>query len=129
MVKVRHEFGFDEPHPRHGRVCVEESLEYAVHVLNVLVLPLHFSFFDESYTGGHVSQNLYPPSNKRDEAGLLENYGEPMNHSRPFRQKPQKICNAGVCKKNAYRPSCKSQKTSSANYQQTKINPIRQSKM
>jgi len=46
MVKIRKEFGFDEPHPRHGRVCVEHALEYAEHVLENAIIPLHTIFFD-----------------------------------------------------------------------------------
>jgi len=45
MVKVRREFGFDEPHPRHGRVCIENALEYAMNVLNCVVIPMHTVFF------------------------------------------------------------------------------------
>eukprot|EP00980_Cylindrotheca_fusiformis_P015454 scaffold4345_cov125-Cylindrotheca_fusiformis.AAC.2 len=40
MVKVRHEFGFDEPHPRWGRVPEDESLKYATLILNQFVIPL-----------------------------------------------------------------------------------------
>jgi hypothetical protein len=41
MVMVRHEYGFDEPHPRWGRVPADRSLEYALLVLNQVVIPLH----------------------------------------------------------------------------------------
>ena len=46
MVKIRHEFGFDEPHPRHGRVHTDQSLDYALHVMDTVILPLHSAFFD-----------------------------------------------------------------------------------
>jgi len=46
MVKIRKEFGFDEPHPRHGRVCVEHALEYALNVLESAIIPMHTIFFD-----------------------------------------------------------------------------------
>lgn len=46
MIKIRHEFGFNEPHPRHGRVDEQHSLEYAVKVLRDLILPIHLTFFD-----------------------------------------------------------------------------------
>lgn len=46
MVKVRHEFGFDEPHPRHGRVNTNQALEYALHVMHTIIFPLHSAFFD-----------------------------------------------------------------------------------
>jgi thiamine kinase-like enzyme len=45
MVKVRREFGFDEPHPRHGRVCVDHALEYAMHVLEDVIIPMHTVFW------------------------------------------------------------------------------------
>ena len=101
MVKIRHEFGFDEPHPRHGRVCVEQALEYAMHVLDVIVLPLHFSFFDDSYCTESRSQKPYPQStrtNADDKAGVLEEGSQYMGHitgkmlgtrTVPFSQRPQ----------------------------------------
>lgn len=45
MVQVRDEFGFNEPHPRWGRVPVESSLEYAITVLQSVVLPIHKYYF------------------------------------------------------------------------------------
>ncbi len=45
MVKIRKEFGFDEPHPRHGRVCIEDALEYTTNVLDAVVIPIHGAFF------------------------------------------------------------------------------------
>mmetsp|Transcript_15105 Transcript_15105/g.17592 ORF Transcript_15105/g.17592 Transcript_15105/m.17592 type:complete len:574 (-) Transcript_15105:986-2707(-) len=53
MVKVRHEFGFDEPHPRHGRVCVEQALSYALRVLYDIIVPIHTSFFSVHYNLYH----------------------------------------------------------------------------
>ena len=44
MVKTRHEFGFDEPHPRWGRLPVEECLSYAQLVLRKIVVPLHLHY-------------------------------------------------------------------------------------
>jgi thiamine kinase-like enzyme len=41
MVKIRHEFGFDEPHPRWGRVPEVDSLQYASLILKKVVIPLH----------------------------------------------------------------------------------------
>lgn len=41
MVKVRHEFGFDEPHPRHGRVNEMDCLQYAFQLVDVILIPLH----------------------------------------------------------------------------------------
>jgi hypothetical protein len=48
MTKFRHEFGFDEPHPRHGRVPIDDCLEYAQMILREVVLPIQFSFFEWS---------------------------------------------------------------------------------
>jgi len=45
MVKVRHEFGFLEPHPRHGRVSLKDSLQYALNLLDSIVIPIHLQFF------------------------------------------------------------------------------------
>jgi Phosphotransferase enzyme family len=41
MIKTRMEFGFLEPHPRWGRVPVDEAVEYALTVLRSVTLPLH----------------------------------------------------------------------------------------
>lgn len=41
MVKIREEFGFQEPHPRWGRVPVDQALSYARLVLNQVMVPLH----------------------------------------------------------------------------------------
>ena len=41
MIKNREEFGYMEPHPRHGRVPVEQSLEYSLMVLRSVTIPLH----------------------------------------------------------------------------------------
>jgi serine/threonine protein kinase len=41
MGRVRHEFGFDEPHPRWGRLPVDQSLAYAHKILETIVVPLH----------------------------------------------------------------------------------------
>lgn len=40
MIKDRVEFGFLEPHPRHGRVPADRSLEYALLLLETVVAPL-----------------------------------------------------------------------------------------
>jgi len=48
MTKIRHEFGFDEPHPRHGRVPIDECSDYAHMILRDVVLPVQFSFFEWS---------------------------------------------------------------------------------
>lgn len=45
MVTVRQEFGFDEPHPRHGRVPETECFNYGMMVLRDAVVPIHCQFF------------------------------------------------------------------------------------
>lgn len=57
MVKIRHEFGFDEPHPRHGRVPIELSLTYAINILNSFILPMHSAFFLASNKSNNSSTN------------------------------------------------------------------------
>jgi hypothetical protein len=49
MIKLRHEFGFDEPHPRHGRVPIDECLGYAKMILRDVVFPLQRHFFLEQH--------------------------------------------------------------------------------
>ena len=41
MVVDRFEFGFWEPHPRWGRVPVEDALDYAMQILQQVMIPLH----------------------------------------------------------------------------------------
>jgi thiamine kinase-like enzyme len=41
MVKTRFEFGFQEPHPRWGRVPVDQCLVYTLSILRNLTIPLH----------------------------------------------------------------------------------------
>jgi hypothetical protein len=55
MIKTRHEFGFDEPHPRHGRVPADECLEYTLMVLRDAVLPVQRFFFLGVCSDGDVS--------------------------------------------------------------------------
>ncbi|KAL7547502.1 hypothetical protein ACHAWF_010796 [Thalassiosira exigua] len=45
MTKIRHEFGFNEPHPRHGRVPSDECLGYAMMILRDVILPIQGLFF------------------------------------------------------------------------------------
>ena len=45
MIKVRHEFGFSEPHPRHGRVPTDECLDYSMMILQNVVIPIQTYFF------------------------------------------------------------------------------------
>jgi hypothetical protein len=41
MITIRNEFGFDEPHPRWGRVPNDKALEYALNVVRSAILPVH----------------------------------------------------------------------------------------
>ena len=56
MVKTRSEFGFDEPHPRWGRVPVEFALDYALMILRDVMIPLHCQtsilLLDQQHLGG-----------------------------------------------------------------------------
>jgi hypothetical protein len=62
MTKIRYEFGFDEPHPRHGRVPVDECLDYAQMILRDVVLPIQFSFFEWSSSSSSSSSSLLSSS-------------------------------------------------------------------
>ncbi|KAL7455548.1 hypothetical protein ACHAWC_010072 [Mediolabrus comicus] len=59
MTKSRHEFGFDEPHPRHGRVPIDECFEYAQMILRDVVLPIQFSFFEWSSSSNSLTSDGY----------------------------------------------------------------------
>lgn len=50
MVPQRLEFGFEEPHPRWGRVPVSRALEYATMVLDQVVIPLHLGSLHDGET-------------------------------------------------------------------------------
>jgi len=45
MIKIRNEFGFQEPHPRHGRVPIDECLGYSRMILDDVVMPIQAYFF------------------------------------------------------------------------------------
>jgi hypothetical protein len=48
MVKIRREFGFDEPHPRWGRVPEDQCLQYSLMILDEFVIPMHDCFFSKN---------------------------------------------------------------------------------
>ena len=52
MIKVRDEFGFPEPHPRWGRVPVEDCLSYTKRVLYQVTIPLHKCIFEHEEFAG-----------------------------------------------------------------------------
>ena len=58
MVKIRDEFGFSEPHPRWGRVSVDQCLQYALTILWEVTIPLHQWFFQQQqHKQQHKQQN------------------------------------------------------------------------
>ncbi|KAL7443184.1 hypothetical protein ACHAXH_006632 [Discostella pseudostelligera] len=59
MIKIRHEFGFCEPHPRHGRVPTDECLDYAMMILHDVVIPLQ-SYFFVIESADHVVMGTQP---------------------------------------------------------------------
>jgi thiamine kinase-like enzyme len=72
MILVRDEFGFSEPHPRWGRVPVDQCLAYATTVLTQLIIPLHDSFqrlYNEATT---CTRGNGSPST-RNNHGIIEN--------------------------------------------------------
>jgi thiamine kinase-like enzyme len=60
MIKIRREFGFEEPHPRWGRVPVDEALHYARSILNEVLLPLHH------YTNHHYNNQQQHRSSREE---------------------------------------------------------------
>ena len=58
MVKARHEFGFDESHPRHGRVEAGQSIQYALEVMDNVVLPIQDFFLISSRTGLPMKEDV-----------------------------------------------------------------------
>jgi hypothetical protein len=56
MIKVRDEFGFPEPHPRWGRVPVDDALLYALRVLDQVTLPLHRHFYQNGAVVGNAEK-------------------------------------------------------------------------
>jgi len=61
MTKIRHEFGFDEAHPRHGRVPIDECLDYGMMVLRDVVMPIQSYFFflsSEATSSEEVLKNV-----------------------------------------------------------------------
>uniref|UniRef100_A0A7S1BSL3 Aminoglycoside phosphotransferase domain-containing protein n=1 Tax=Corethron hystrix TaxID=216773 RepID=A0A7S1BSL3_9STRA len=47
MVKIRREYGYDEPHMRHGRVDEGRAADYARKVVRDVVLPIHSYYLGE----------------------------------------------------------------------------------
>jgi hypothetical protein len=57
MIKVRPEFGFDEPHPRWGRLPIPDCLHYARLLLDQVIVPLHKYCWDHQQ---ELSQSSSP---------------------------------------------------------------------
>lgn len=51
MIPVRHEFGFDEPHPRWGRLPVQLCPAYGQLLLEQVIVPLHRQVMRDPPTG------------------------------------------------------------------------------
>lgn len=63
MIKIRHEFGFPEKHPRWGRVPVGECLSFTMRVLDQVTLPLHRYVFEHRKSiEPHEVRHLCPPA-------------------------------------------------------------------
>ena len=58
MIKIRHEFGFQEPHPRHGRIPIDECLEYSRMILNDVVMPIQSYFFKLNGNTENIDNHL-----------------------------------------------------------------------
>ena len=74
MIKIRHEFGFNEPHPRHGRVPIDECLDYAMMILHNVVMPLQTYFFMLSCSDGDETRDTH---NNNE---LIDNYLISIGH-------------------------------------------------
>lgn len=68
MIKVRFEYGFQEPHPRWGRVPVSASTEYALAILRQVMIPIHRYFMEER---DHTDDNENLYGYREDGRGLV----------------------------------------------------------
>jgi hypothetical protein len=64
MITIRHEFGFEEPHPRWGRVPVDQCLDYVFHVLERFTIPMHRYFLahcnnEDIVSSCQANDNIY----------------------------------------------------------------------
>ena len=70
MIPIRHEFGFDEPHPRWGRIPIDQALDYGYMVIDQVLVPLHIqssrSFFEFLSSSQHEPLHI---RTKDDTAG------------------------------------------------------------
>lgn len=79
MIPIRHEWGFDEPHPRWGRVPVDKCLIYVIHILERFILPMHRYFLsnetcqlDWTGLGNQLLQGNVQPRRYKDMVELYE---------------------------------------------------------
>jgi thiamine kinase-like enzyme len=82
MVKVRNEFGFDEPHPRWGRVTVDKSLQYAQMILHQVLIPLHQRTKLQKQPGGTARNTFRSMVNKYriSHQALIESTKQQQDH-------------------------------------------------
>lgn len=73
MITIRKEFGFDEPHPRWGRVPVEKVLDYAQLILREVLLPLH------NHLGREDCDSLAPDEDVKTFLGMVQVYQKAWN--------------------------------------------------
>ena len=83
MVKVRHEFGYDEPHPRWGRVPADLALEYSLMMIDQVIVPLHnqsrrlLLMADKNgYENNVTTSSTSNSSNFKNYKGMVELYRE-----------------------------------------------------
>ena len=78
MIPIRMEYGFNETHLRWGRLPLDRCIEYATHVLDSFIVPLHFYFFRRMYNSLHLEPfvNFFVPPNMKD---ISLSYGTMMH--------------------------------------------------
>ena len=90
MVKMRYKFGYDESHPCHRRGTVEQALDYGMQVLDLVILPLHSTFFVD-----HLSRTTNTAKKNQDEihksAGGLSGGGGKISSANITAHKSQHI--------------------------------------
>jgi thiamine kinase-like enzyme len=74
MILVRDEFGYAEPHPRWGRVPIDECLAYATTVLVQVIIPLHVAF--ATLQKGSVANSSNSNSNHHGSNGIQKRGNE-----------------------------------------------------
>jgi len=93
MVKVRQEFGFLEPHPRHGRVHEDLSLEYAMNVLKGVIIPIHTYFANSNLDSMNNDLKFLSSETPWCYNTMLEKYDKILSNLKPNNQKWNTIMN------------------------------------